>query len=51
MKICFVDNTNFQYDAESINSEKLRGAETVLINITKELNLLGNDITDIPSFE
>ena len=47
MKICFVDNTNFQYDSESINSEKLRGAETVLINITKELNLLGNEITVI----
>jgi len=47
VKICFVDNTNFQYDAESINSEKLRGAETVLINITKELNLLGNEITVI----
>ena len=47
MKICFIDNTNFQYDAESINSEKLRGAETVLINITKELNLLGNEITVI----
>ena len=47
MKICFVDNTNFHYDSESINSEKLRGAETVLINITKELNLLGNEITVI----
>ena len=47
MKICFVDNTNFQYDSESINSEKLRGAETVLINITKELNLLDNEITVI----
>tara|TARA_B100000579_G_C22838652_1_gene860237 strand:+ start:1281 stop:2255 length:975 start_codon:yes stop_codon:yes gene_type:complete len=47
VKICFVDNTNFQYDSESINSEKLRGAETVLINITKELNLLGNEITVI----
>ena len=47
MKICFVDNTNFQYDSESINSEKLRGAETVLINISKELNSLGNEITVI----
>ena len=47
MKICFLDNTNFQYDSESINSEKLRGAETVLINISKELNSLGNEITVI----
>ena len=47
MKICFIDNTNFQYDAESINSEKLRGAETVLINLSKELNLLDNQITII----
>ena len=47
MKICFIDNTNFKYDAESINSEKLRGAETVLINLSKELNLLDNQITII----
>jgi len=47
VNICFVDNTNFQYDSESINSEKLRGAETVLINISKELNSLGNEVTII----
>ena len=47
VKICFVDNTNFKYDSSSINSEKLRGAETVLINLSRELNILGNQITII----
>ena len=42
VKICFVDNTDFKYDSSYINSEKLRGAETVLINLSRELNILGN---------
>ena len=47
VKICFVDNTSFKYDSSYINSEKLRGAETVLINLSRELNKLGNQITII----
>ena len=47
MKICFVDKTDFQYDSNSIYSEKLRGAEAVLINLSFALNKIGHDVTVI----
>ena len=37
MKICFLDNTTFQYNSNDLYSNKLRGAESVLINISKAL--------------
>ena len=47
MKICFVDSTPFQYDFDSLYSENLRGAETIIINLSKALNDIGCDITII----
>ncbi len=47
MKICFVDNTPFKYDFNSLYSENLRGAETVIINLSKALNEIGCEITII----
>ena len=47
MKICFVDNTAFIYDSNSIHSKKLRGAESVLINLSNALNDNGHEITII----
>ena len=47
MKICFVDNTNFQYDFYSIYSQDLRGAETVLINLYLALSVIGHKVTII----
>ena len=47
MNICFLDNTNFEYNSQDIYSYKLRGAETVLINLSKELSNLGHKITVI----
>ena len=47
MKICFVDKTNFQYDSYSIYSQKLRGAETVLINLSTALSNIGHKVTII----
>ena len=47
MKICFVDNTAFIYDSHSIHSEKLRGAESVLINLSSALNNNGHKVTII----
>ena len=44
MKICFLDKTDFEYNSNDINSYKLRGAETILINLTNELSILGHDI-------
>ncbi len=47
MKICFLDNTTFQYNSKDLHSNKLRGAESVLINISKALNSLNHQITII----
>tara|TARA_B100001250_G_C19707854_1_gene747746 strand:+ start:204 stop:1184 length:981 start_codon:yes stop_codon:yes gene_type:complete len=47
MKICFVDKTNFQYDSNSLYSEKLRGAESVIINLSTALSKIGHKITVI----
>jgi len=47
MRICFVDKTDFCYDADSIYSPFLRGAETVLINLSNNLNLIGHSVTVI----
>ncbi len=44
MKICFLDKTNFEYNSNDLNSYKLRGAETLLINLANELSILGHDI-------
>ena len=33
MKICFLDNNLIPYTSKDITSEKLRGAENILINL------------------
>ena len=45
MDICFLDNSSVDYTSEDLDSNKLRGAETVLINLSKELYKLGNSVT------
>ena len=45
MDICFLDNSSVDYTSEDLDSNKLRGAETVLINLSKELYKLGNNVT------
>ena len=47
MKICFLDNTNFQYNSRDLYSSKLRGAESVLVNLTKALVKLNHKVTVI----
>ena len=47
MKICFIDNTIFKYNSNDLYSKNLRGAETVLINLSNSLNELNHDITII----
>ncbi len=47
MKICFIDKTIFQYNSKDKYSKNLRGAETVIINLSKALNNLGHNITII----
>ena len=45
MRVCFLENTNFVYNSKDVHNEKLRGAETVLINLSKSLNELGHKVT------
>ena len=45
MRVCFLENTNFAYNSKDVHNEKLRGAETVLINLSKSLNKLGHKVT------
>ena len=45
MKICFLDKTIFQYNEDDKYSSKLRGAETILINLSIHLKNLGNEVT------
>ena len=47
MNICFLDNTPFLYNSNDLNTFKLRGAETVLINIANSLTKLGHNVTII----
>ena len=47
MKICFIDNTIFRYNSNDLYSKNLRGAETILINLSNSLNELNHDITII----
>ena len=44
MKICLLDRTNFEYSYDDLYSEKLRGAETILINLSKNLSDLGHQV-------
>ena len=44
MKSCFLDFTNFKYSFEDKHSPALRGAETVLINLSYNLRNLDNEI-------
>ena len=44
MKICFLDKTIFEYDFNDKHSPLLRGAETILINLSKSISLLGHEV-------
>ena len=44
MKICFLDKTIFEYDFSNKYSPLLRGAETILINLSKSISLLGHEV-------
>ena len=47
MKICFLDSTKFTYDSSSKHSNNLRGAESVLINLSDALSKKGNQVSII----
>ena len=45
MKICFLDNTDFKYNRHDKYSHKLRGAETILINLAEQFTKKGHQVT------
>ncbi len=45
MNICFLDGVDIPYTSNDSESSKLRGAESVVINLSKELFKLGHKIT------
>lgn len=45
MKICFLDNVKVPYTSEDMYSNKIRGAENVVLNLSKELSKLNHQIT------
>ena len=47
MNICFIDRTTFEYNSKNLHSEILRGAESILINLSNALSLMGHNITII----
>ena len=44
MKICFLDNSKIQYNSNDIYSNKIRGAENILINLANEFAKLNNKV-------
>jgi len=45
MKFCFLDQTKFEYSYMDKHSPILRGAETILINLSENLKKIGHDVT------
>ena len=45
MKICFLDGIKIPYTSNDINSNKIRGAENILINLSLEFANLNHDVT------
>tara|TARA_B100001029_G_C15056011_1_gene454425 strand:- start:775 stop:1764 length:990 start_codon:yes stop_codon:yes gene_type:complete len=45
MKICFLDGIKIPYTSKDINSNKIRGAENILINLSLEFSNLNHDVT------
>ena len=44
MKICFVDTAKLEYSSKDINSKNIRGGESSLINLSKNISKFGNDV-------
>ena len=45
MKICFLDSVNVPYTSRDIYSNKIRGAENILINLSTEFSKLNHEVT------
>ncbi|MBC8303896.1 MAG: glycosyltransferase [Pelagibacterales bacterium] len=47
MNICFIDKTDFIYNSKNLYSQNIRGAESILINLSNALSSLGYKLTII----
>jgi len=45
MKICFLDNVKISYTSKDIYTNKIRGAENAIINLSKALSNLSHQVT------
>ena len=45
MKICFLDNVKTPYTSKDIYTNKIRGAENAVVNLSIELSKLNHDVT------
>ncbi len=45
MKICFLDNVKIPYTSKDFYSNRIRGAENVVLNLSKELSKLEHQVT------
>ena len=45
MKICFLDSNPIDYNTNDLHSNKIRGAETALINLANNLHQLGHSVS------
>tara|TARA_B100000427_G_scaffold325285_1_gene331861 strand:+ start:126 stop:1106 length:981 start_codon:yes stop_codon:yes gene_type:complete len=45
MRICFLDGINISYNSDDIYSSKIRGAENILINLSREFSKLNHEVT------
>ena len=44
MKICFLDSSTIPYTSSDLESKNIRGAENVIIHLSRELSKLDNDV-------
>ena len=51
MKICFLDKTSFQYNYNDLNSPKLSGAETTLLNLSYTISKMSNDVPVMNNYQ
>jgi len=45
MKICFLDSVKTPYTSKDIYTNKIRGAENVILNLAREISNLNHDVT------
>ena len=47
MNICFLDGADFPYTSKDIDSNKIRGGESIIINLSRELTKLEMSLLSI----